>query len=196
MSRKCKPRPEYKEFIRDGDLAELIGVILGDGHIQKFPRTERLLIFSNSNNPGFITRYTELVRNTFGKEPYVYKQKDKNCIRISIYEKYISERLGVPSGARKELTILLPEWIKVNQAYQIRFLRGLYEAEGWLCYHPPTYTHKLAFTNLNQSLNAIVYSLLVGLEFHPHTTYDTVQVSRKAEVQNLKDLLQFRDYSS
>ncbi len=52
---------------RNGDLAELIGVLLGDGHLQKFPRTERLLIFSNSNNPGFIKRYTVLVERIFNK---------------------------------------------------------------------------------------------------------------------------------
>ena len=59
---------------RSGDLAELIGVLLGDGHIQKFPRTERLLIFSNSNNPGFIKRYKILVEKLFKKKTYVYKQ--------------------------------------------------------------------------------------------------------------------------
>ena len=196
MSRKGKERSEYKEFVKDGDLAELIGVILGDGHIQKFPRTERLLIFSNSNNLGFVERYTSLVRNTFEKEPYVYKQTDSNCIRISIYEKHISERLEVPSGARKDIIFVLQNWISSNKEYQIRWLRGLYEAEGCLCYHPATYTHKLIFTNMNQSLNEIVFRVLVGLGFHPHTTFKTVQISRKAEVQNLKDLLQFRDYSS
>ncbi len=35
----------YKDLKRDGNLAELIGVVLGDGHIGIFPRTERLLIF-------------------------------------------------------------------------------------------------------------------------------------------------------
>jgi len=41
-------RSTYPAPRKDGNLAELVGVILGDGHIRKFPRTEELSIFSNS----------------------------------------------------------------------------------------------------------------------------------------------------
>ena len=66
----------FSPLKHDGDLAELIGVLLGDGHLQKFPRTERLLIFSNSNNPGFIKRYTSLVEKLFKKKTYVLGLKN------------------------------------------------------------------------------------------------------------------------
>lgn len=58
----------YTEPTKDGDLAELIGVVLDDGHIAAFPRTEELSIFSNKIG----------------------------CIRIRIYQKHIQARLGVP----------------------------------------------------------------------------------------------------
>ncbi|KKW30096.1 MAG: hypothetical protein UY74_C0052G0008, partial [Candidatus Kaiserbacteria bacterium GW2011_GWC2_52_8b] len=35
-------RVHFPRLPQNGDLAELIGVVLGDGHIEKFPRTERL----------------------------------------------------------------------------------------------------------------------------------------------------------
>jgi len=179
---------------RDGNLAELIGVLLGDGHLQKFPRTERLLIFSNSNNPGFIRRYTNLVERLFKKKTYVYKQSGQNCTRISLYQKCISERLGIPTGARGAISITVPEWILENRDYVVRYLRGLYEAEGSLSHHEPTYTHKLNFSNLNATMLENVYELMVSLGFHPSRDAKRVQISRKDEVQRAVELLQFRKY--
>jgi hypothetical protein len=50
----------YPTFVKNGDLAELIGVTLGDGHICVYPRTEELRIISNANNSGFIKRYKKI----------------------------------------------------------------------------------------------------------------------------------------
>ncbi|RJQ35148.1 hypothetical protein C4568_01495 [Candidatus Parcubacteria bacterium] len=185
---------EYPLLEKNGDLAELIGVVLGDGHIQKFPRTERLLIFSNSNNKVFVRRYAKLVQKFFNKEPYVYKQSKENCIRISLYQKHISKRLGVPAGPRKDLNFTVPRWILKDRAHIIRYLRGLYEAEGSYSVHAATYTHKFVFTNTNQSLLKIVVKLLKVLGFSPHYDALRVQISRKTEVANAIELLGFRKY--
>src|SRR3989344_527976 len=179
---------------RNGDLAELIGVVLGDGHIEKFPRTERLLIFSNSNNPGFVARYAEIVKRLFEKEPYVYKQTSQNCIRISLYEKEISRRLGIPTGARKDIVVKIPSWVVKDKKHIIRYLRGLYEAEGSLSFHKPTYTHKFSFSNKNQSLLKNVEKLLRILGFSPHSDAVRVQISKKDEVRRVAELLEFRKY--
>ena len=194
MKREGKIKSEYPPLKRNGDLAELIGVALGDGHLEKFPRTERLLIFSNSNNRGFIKRYTKLVQKVFCKEPYVYAQTGRHCTRISLYEKNLSARLGVPLGARKNLCIRVPRWILAKEEYVVRYLRGLYEAEGSLMFHQKTYTHKLSFSNLNQSILSIVFRLVRRMGFHPHRDKVRVQISRKEEVRRAADLLQFRKY--
>jgi|SRR3989344_4200889 len=192
--RKGKWRTEFPLFVKNGDLAELIGVVLGDGHVQKFPRTERLLIFSHSNNKGFIKRYTRLVESIFEKKTYVYKETNVNCVRISLYQKNISKRLGIPTGARKLSTIVVPSWVLRNQALTIRYLRGLYEAEGSYSVHLPTSTHKFVFTNSNQSMLKNVVKLLRVLGFSPHFDRKRVQLSRRAEVERAVDLLEFRKY--
>ena len=185
----------FPPFKKDGDLAELIGVVLGDGHLQKFPRTERLLIFSNTNNQGFVKRYAHLVEKIFNKKPYVYKQTGQNCTRISLYQKAISERLGVPCGARKYLEIKVPRWILAKDEYVVRYLRGLYEAEGSASFHPGTSTHKFNFSNLNQSMLENVYTLMTGLGFYLSRDTKRVQISRKDEVKRAIELLCFRDYN-
>lgn len=189
-----KIRTNFPPLPRNGDVAELIGVTLGDGHIEKFPRTERLLIFSNSNNRGFVERYSTLVGKIFHKKPYVYKQSSQNCIRISLYEKEISKRLGIPVGARKNSRIEIPEWILQDKRCIVRYLRGLYEAEGSYSVHRPTYTYKLSFSNTNRSLLKNVVTLLKVLGLSPHYDTSRVQISKKEEVERAVELLRFRKY--
>lgn len=188
-------RKNYPDLPKDGNTAELIGVILGDGHIGKFPRTESLTIYSNTNNIGFIQRYTNLLERLFKKKPYVaLSQKGTNCTRIRIYQKNISKRLNIPIGSRKNQNIKIPQWISRNKRYLKRYIRGLYEAEGCFCIHKPTYTYKFMFSNRNRSLLENVYYSLKILGFHPHRSKYIIQISRKEEVYKAKNLLKFRQY--
>ena len=185
----------YPPFEKSGDLAELIGVVLGDGNIGKFPRTECLTISSNSNNHGFIKRYSRLIAKLFNKQPHISRVAEfKNCTRIRIYQKDISKRLEIPSGKRGEIKIEIPEWILNNKRYLKRYLRGLYEAEGSFCVHKPTYTYKFLFSNRNESLLECVYQALKILGFHPHKSPGKIQISKREEVYKIKDLLKFRQY--
>ncbi len=186
----------YPRLRKNGDLAELVGVILGDGHIRKYPRTEELSIFSNSNNSGFVKRYSSLIHSIFNKVPTCTKHSGKNCIRIRIYQKEISSRLGVPLSPRKDLELPVPDWILTKKSYIVRYLRGLYEAEGSFSVHKRTSTYKFFFTNKNTSLLHNVFMLLKKLGFHPHMseTKPDVQISRKGEVYKIMELLEFRKY--
>lgn len=192
--REGKWRTKFPPLKKDGDLAELIGVVLGDGHIERFPRTERLLIFSNSNNKGFVKRYTRLVETIFQKKTYVYEQNGQNCTRISLYEKNISKRLGIPTGSRKDIVVTVPAWILRKRAHVLRYLRGLYEAEGSHSIHLPTSTHKFVFSNTNQSMLKNVVKLLRMLKLSPHDDALRVQLSRKSEVEEAIRLIEFRRY--
>ena len=196
MRKSGKLISSYPEFKKDGDLAELIGVVLGDGHLSKFPRTEELTIFSNSNNPGFIKRYTKILEKMFNKKSYVGKTGGGSCTRIRIYQKHISERIGVPFSPRKNKAIKVPKWVLENKEYIVRYLRGLYEAEGSYCVHAQTSTYKLFFSNKNESMMKNVFMLMKSLGFHPHRSQSnhSIQISRKTEVEKALGLLQFRIY--
>lgn len=194
MKKDGKIKSVYPEFRKDGNLAELIGVILGDGNICKFPRTEALRIVGNSTHQGFVDRYTKLVEIVFDKKPHVAKRKCSNAVNITIYEKNISKRLKIPTGSKRNLQIIVPRWILIKEEYVCRYLRGLYESDGSYSVHEPTYTHKFIFRNRNESLLNVVFRLVTKLGFHPHMSQYAVQISRKEEVQKIKNLIQFRNY--
>lgn len=184
---------KYLDLRKTGDLAEFIGVMLGDGNIFKFPRTEALTIASNAKNIGFIQRYSLLLEKIFSKKPTINKPH-RGCVKIRFYQKDISKRLNIPTGSRKDCNTKIPFWILENKGYLIRYLRGLYEAEGSFCVHKPTCTYKFLFSNKNQSLLNNVYRALKILGFHPHTSQYKVQVSKREEVYRVKDLIRFRQY--
>lgn len=194
MKEEGKIKSEYLPLKKDGDLAELIGVTLGDGHICSYPRTEELRIISNANNPGFINKYAEIIERVFNKKPYIRNNNQNNSTRIGIYEKNISERMQIPTGARKNLKIEVPSWILKNRQYIVRYLRGLYEAEGCFSVHKPTYTHKFLFANRNETLLNNVFNLMKKIGFHPHKSANQIQVSRKEEVYEAMRVLEFRKY--
>ncbi|MCX6752025.1 MAG: hypothetical protein NTZ87_00780 [Candidatus Nomurabacteria bacterium] len=194
MKMEGKIKSEYLPLEKDGDLAELIGVVLGDGHIRSYPRAEELSIFSNSNNPGFINRYSLLIEKIFNKKPTTKQHSGKNCVRIRIYQKLISERLGVPFSPRANLKIVIPRWIISDKKYIVRYLRGLYEAEGSYSVHKATYTYKVQFSNRNVSMLENVFKLVSKLGFHPHKSKYMIQLSRKKEVSEFIKLIEFRKY--
>ena len=194
MKKEGKIKSSYPALKRSKELAELIGVILGDGHICKFARTESLRIVGNANNKGFSERYARIIEIVFNKKPHVAKRKNSNAMNITLYEKHISERLNLPTGSREHVDFPIPEWITLRKSYVKAYLRGLYEAEGSYSVHEATYTHKFIFTNTNKSLLDNVFNSVCSLGFHPHRSKNQIQVSRKEEVQKLKNLLEFRRY--
>lgn len=194
MKRLGKIKSVYPALKRNGDLAELVGVILGDGNIYKFARTEGLRIASNSRNKGFVKRYNNLIKKVFNKNPKTIKVKNSNCITITIYEKFISKRLGIPTGSKKNLKISIPYWIFKNKEYTIRYLRGLYEAEGSFCIHKPTSTYKFLFSNRNGYLLDIVYYGMQRLGFKINKSGFKVQISKKDDVFKAISLIGFRRY--
>jgi len=187
--------PTYSLFIRSEDLAEYIGVVLGDGNISSFPRTERLIIVGNSNNIGFIRRYSLLTEKIFGKIPRVTKISGVNAIRISIYQKFISERLDIPSGNRAKYIFKIPAWILSNKRYIASFLRGLFEAEGSFSIHLPTCTYNFSFSNRNVSLLDEVERALVLLGFHPERRDTEVRLRKRQEALAFETLISFRKYT-
>ena len=183
-----------KLLLKNGDLAELIGMTLGDGSIHKYDRTEGLRIVLPTDKPELIKRYTEIVEKVFRKKPTVIKRKELNCIDLRLYQQNISKRMGIKSGARANLVIKIPSWISKKTNFVIRYLRGLYEAEGSFCVHKPTYTYKFLFSNKNSSMLRNVFGLMTKLGFHPHKSTNQIQISKREEVYKAMELLEFRKY--
>lgn len=88
----------YKELIKDDNLAELIGIILGDGNLYKHLRTENLRIICNSKDIAYIRHIVHLITKIFSKNPSVIKRKNENATVVCLYQCEVSKRLDLPCG--------------------------------------------------------------------------------------------------
>src|SRR4030042_2628936 len=186
----------YPPLRKDENLACLIGLILGDGNIEKFPRTEKLTLALGTDKPALIDFSIRLIEAIFNKKPSIIKPKNVKMKRVYFYQKYISKRLHVPSGSRKHSKIKIPIWIRRSRKYLLAYLRGLYESEGSLSIHLPTYTYNFSFNNSNQSLLNNVKVSLLELGFHPEERSKEIRLRRKDEVKYFKNIINFRVYNN
>lgn len=192
--RSGKIPSEYPAFKQSNELAFLIGLVLGDGNIYQYQRTQGLRIALGTDKPELWQYAVKILASIFRKTPTARKVKNVNCMVIDLYQKQISQRLGIPIGDRGKLDIAVLRWILANEEYILNYLKGLYEAEGSFCVHKPTGTYKLLFSNRNQSMLRNVMQLWEKLGFHPHQSGPRVQLSRKVEAYDAVDLIKFRKY--
>lgn len=186
----------YPQFRQDESLAFLIGMVLGDGSIYKFPRTERLSIALGTDKPDLIRFVENIVEKVFKKKPKIYKSRGVRMVRVSIHQKQISKRLQVPDGNRSDSITGISPWVWKKEKYLIACLRGLYEAEGSLSIHLPTYTYNFSFSNTNKKLLKDVERALKRIGLHPEIRSNAVRLRRKNEVKYFKDLINFRTYNA
>jgi intein-encoded DNA endonuclease-like protein len=184
----------YATLKRDEDLAFLIGLVLGDGNIHAHTRTESLTLALGTDKPELWQYASAVLEKIFLKKPYVAKIKASECIRVRIYQKHISEGLGISTGARGNLTIEIPEWIENNKKFLISYLKGLFEAEGSFCIHLPTCTYNFAFANRNKSLLSIVEKSLSKLGFTPRRRPFNIALRKREEALAFEKLISFRKY--
>jgi len=117
-------------------------------------------------------------------------------VKITLYQKNISERLDVPIGNRRYSKKGLPQWVWEAENYLVACLRGLFEAEGSLSVHLPTYTYNFSFSNRNEKLLKDVQDSLIKLGFNPETRLYAIRLRKKNEVKYFRKLINFRNYSA
>ena len=192
---KERPKIHYKFFEKNDDLAELIGIILGDGSLYRHARTENLRIICNSKDINYIQHIAGLIEKIFHKKPAVNKRKNENATVISLYQGKISKRLNIPSGNKIENNVGIPFWIFYDKKYMIKCLKGLFETDG--CFHEnkTNYTRIIEFRNICKKLRENVFNILLKLGFSPQFGGSYVRLAKKSEVYKFKELIDFRNYN-
>lgn len=115
-------------------LAELFGIILGDGHLSNSKYRYRLQIALNSaKEPEYISYVENIIINVFGEIPSRYQFKKRNCLVLMVSAKpLIMEllRLGLKRGNKIKNQVRVPNWIKQNKEFSIACTKGLIDSDG------------------------------------------------------------------
>lgn len=171
----CTIRRQFKyPSKKNPQFAEFIGIMLGDGHLNK---TGQFTITLNSiADKKYIFYVRQLIHNLFGHTPPIF---DKNgCNAVCIYQTGIElvdflVKCGMKTGNKVKQQVGVPSWIKQSNQLATECTKGLMDTDGGIFFHRyrvnnKLYTYpKLCFANLSQPLRYFVRDTLLLQGLNP-----------------------------
>src|SRR3989338_424743 len=120
------------------ELAELVGIILGDGNIWvRKPYYYLTIVGDSKKDRNYILNYVKpLFRKLFNKELHVRTHKSNNELFIYTGSKnviFTLRHFGLTSGDKKKNNIKIPSWIFKSNKYIKACIRGLIDTDGCVC---------------------------------------------------------------
>lgn len=184
-------------FPKDSEeLAELIGIVLGDGGINN---DWQLVISLNSILDVRYSKYVAaLIQKLFKIQVTIRKRPDQNtlvlvCSSTNLVDFLISK--GAIKGNKILQGINAPDWIRNNKNYAVCFVRGLVDTDGCLFLHKHSVKDKryvnigFCFTSFSRKLISSVKNILTDFGIIAHVTDNGKRIylyREKAVLQYLK----------
>ena len=170
------------------ELAEFIGIMLGDGGLTNY----QLSITLNSQTDKEYLGYVKsLIRKLFHIQLTVMLRKNENTARIVVSGRNLVELLkgyGLKVGNKVKQSVNIPAWVLKKNEFAIACLRGLMDTDG-SCYmyahnvnKKRYYNFALCFTNASVPLLRSFYAILKKNGYYPFVTDRRVYMHRKNEI--------------
>ncbi len=147
----CAISPNPKQVKQTTDLAEFIGIMLGDGHLVK----KQLDISFDSRNKKYIEYVKKLAKKIFNIDLRLKLQKGRNTAHLYYYNKNLKEQLlnlGLKKGNKIKNQLGIPDWVKQNKEYAKACIRGLIDTDGCIYICKREKQKYVKFTNRNKKL--------------------------------------------
>lgn len=174
---------------RDAELAEFIGIMMGDGGISEYQIVITLHHIDDLEYAAFVAR---LIKKLFKVTPSIYHSPKNSVNDIAVSRKELVRHLhelGLPIGNKVKQQFDIPAWIKRDQKLAIACVRGLVDTDGCIFTHRYRvkgvwYTYKkLSFTSASEPLRQSVHTLLQKFGFHPRIAGNNVRLDRVEDMK-------------
>ena len=174
---------------KSGDLAEFIGIMLGDGSIYK----NSVRVSFDKRHKDYIQYVFDLFSSIFGLKVKKYASKTSNSFNLYAYNKSLTEillALGLKRGNKKKNQIGIPKWIKDNKEYSKRCIKGLIDTDGCIYFCKREKRKYIKFTNFNKKLMDDFKEITknLGYSFAKSTQTSTVLYRKKEVVKFIKEI--------
>jgi intein/homing endonuclease len=165
------------------DLAEFIGIMLGDGNIYR----NAIRITISSEEQEYKKYIEKLFKKLFGIEPKVYHSKVSKSLSIYVYSKKLRillEQHGLGQGNKVRRNVRVPKWIKTNKIFSRNCIRGMIDTDGCAHYHKRDKQLYVSFHNRASNLLRDVQKMAkyFNLKFILNTQY-SITLYKKDEVR-------------
>ena len=177
-------------------LAELVGILMGDGHVGLYQTTVVTNSETDSQHALFVKA---LFEDLFRVQARLHYQRNKKACVITVSSKSVCRFLthqGIPQGNKITLGVHIPNWIREKPLYYKAFIRGLFDTDGCVyidTHHvdQKTYTSLgMAFANQSLPLLSFFKETLELLGLHPtQKTKFRVFLRRREDIRRYFDLI-------
>jgi len=180
-------------------LAELVGVILGDGNIHILNKHSYMLRIAGHSiqDKDYLSNYVyNLCDELFNITPKIYISRRSNEMLVLIHSKAVVEfliKIGLLSGNKITSHVNIPLWIISNKVYLQACLRGLIDTDGSIFKMSNKDPHllRISFTNYNNTLLVTTRNAFGMLDYSPSKIISDTSffISRQADiVKYLKEI--------
>lgn len=177
------------KLTKNEDLAELIGMYLGDGNLGKHPRCHYLRIYCNIKEKQYAEEIKKILEIVFKKKSYEYERPSEGVEYLEILLNDLDKLLQIPIGSKIRNKVRIPNWILRNKKYTIACLRGLFDTDG-CCYLTGKKYKIINFTNRNIVLLEDIDKALRILNFHPYKRGGrNIELGKKEEVKRFFEVV-------
>lgn len=168
------------------ELAELFGILLGDGSVTKY----YVKIYLNvTADKGYSRNIVKLIKAVFPTaKPTLYIRENRGTEEIQISSTDISNYFRLIGFDPKKREI--PTWITENTNFVKRTVRGLFDTEGSIGFkyfkgkNNLLIYKQLTFTNTNENIKKFVRKSLDQFGFSPTKgTKNNIYISNKKDIE-------------
>jgi len=178
LAKKPFKKPKFSE-----ELAEFVGILLGDGCISQNQIT---VTFSAKDENGYLLFVADLVKKLFDVPFGIYKDKHFSAVVLAISRTglidFLVKDIGMKRGNKVRQQVDIPNWIKENRKFLKACVRGLIDTDGTVFIHSYKVNNKIyhykkiAFSNQSKPLITAVYQFFKDSGFSPRITSDKKDV--------------------
>ena len=173
------PKKSHRKNIslpsESNDLAELMGIIAGDGGINN--NWQLIISLNFIKDFTYSTYITNLLKKLFSIKVFKRKRPNENTLVIECSSTNLVDYLvskGAIHGNKIAQNINIPFWITKRKGFKKAFVRGLVDTDGCLyihkhCVNGKTYLNiGFCFTSLSNKLLLSVAHILSEFGIKPH----------------------------
>lgn len=175
-------------------LAELIGIIIGDGSITRF---QVRITLDKKRDEKYSFYVKSLFETLFSLKPSVYVLKKRSVVEVTVSSKAVVDYLmesGLPIGNKVAQEIDIPKWIRQDSSFSRFCLRGIFDTDGcvYLDRHKIKgknyFSINLAVTSASGKLLYSIYEIFTNEGFSP-----TISSPRSIRIRKSKQIKEFFD---